>query len=165
MIDFAADHEIRKIEPLLDELFRQVATDYEPLFVSDETTIWDVSAASNANELATQLRTYYGVDVSSDELNLPLWKLLRILDERRKARPPRKALSDTATVIYVALLNESIDCWRPVEAIKEGENRYRIVSVPSDATEEWQFTNGDVVECETRRLWDGDALVALRRVE
>jgi len=63
------------------------------------------------------------------------------------------------------LLNESIDCWRPVEAIKEGENRYRIVSVPSDATEEWQFTNGDVVECETRRLWDGDALVALRRVE
>jgi len=146
MIDFAADHEIRKIEPLLDELFRQVATDYEPLFVSDETTIWDVSAASNANELATQLRTYYGVDVSSDELNLPLWKLLRILDERRKARPPRKALSDTATVIYVASsMSPSI------AGVPSRRSRKARIAIGSSRSRPMQQRNGS---SRTGMLWN-----------
>jgi hypothetical protein len=66
--------------------------------------------------------------------------------------------------IYVYLLDEGVDCWRPVEAVHEGDNRYRISGVNADPSDEhWEFATGDLVVCECRTLSDGEALVAVRR--
>ena len=63
--------------------------------------------------------------------------------------------------IYVYLLNESVDVWRPVDAEYLGNDRYRIVSVnPHIEDEEWQFGTGEVVLCSPRNLAGGSALVA-----
>lgn len=63
--------------------------------------------------------------------------------------------------IYVYLLNEGTDVWRPVEAEHLGEDRYQIVSVNSDPDDElWQFPSGAVVRCRQQRLSGGDRLVA-----
>jgi hypothetical protein len=57
-----------------------------------------------------------------------------------------------------------VDCWRPVEAVHERENRYRISGVNSDPSDEhWEFATGDLVVCERRTLSGGEALVAVRR--
>jgi hypothetical protein len=61
--------------------------------------------------------------------------------------------------IYVALLEEGVDVWRPVEAEREGEF-FRIVSSRPD-TERWAFPSGSLVRCEQRDLADGPALVAV----
>lgn len=66
--------------------------------------------------------------------------------------------------IYVYLLDEGVDCWRPVEAVHEGGNRYRISGVhPDPSHERWEFATEDVVVCERRTLSEGEALVAVRR--
>jgi hypothetical protein len=64
--------------------------------------------------------------------------------------------------IYVALLDEGVDVWRPVEAQREG-NFYRIVgSVPEP--EKWAFDPGSLVRCEQRELSEGPTLVAVEAV-
>ncbi len=61
--------------------------------------------------------------------------------------------------IYVLLLNEGIDVWRPVQAEHLHGNIYRIMAQQYDRTTElWQFEPGDVVLCEphsVRRSADG----------
>jgi hypothetical protein len=75
-------------------------------------------------------------------------------------------MSATLTTIYVYLLDEGTDVWRPVEAVHVGEDRYRIMSVNVDPEDErWQFSTGDVVRCSRRALSGGPALVAHERVE
>lgn len=86
-MEFSSDTEIRKVPELLDELFVHVLYDEEPLFVSDEATIWDVSMA-DPEELLKRISAYYGSPVSIEDLKLPLWKLLRQLhDQHRSSRP------------------------------------------------------------------------------
>jgi len=53
------------------------------------------------------------------------------------------------TKIFVRLLGESIDCWRPVDAIQNGD-QYEIVGPEPDAAEEWEFQVGEVVRCRSR---------------
>jgi hypothetical protein len=54
-------------------------------------------------------------------------------------------------VIYVQLLDEGVDAWRPVDAINEGGGVYRLPdAAPPD--EAWAFPPGSRVRCETRRL-------------
>jgi hypothetical protein len=61
--------------------------------------------------------------------------------------------------IFVALLNEGTQCWRPVLAEHHTDNIYQIVdSVP--AGEEWMFQPGDMVRCEEREFSEGVGLVA-----
>ena len=53
--------------------------------------------------------------------------------------------------IYVRLLDEGTDVWRPVSATCEGSGTYRIVGenlLPDD--ERWEFGTGDLVRCEER---------------
>ena len=46
--------------------------------------------------------------------------------------------------IYVKLLDEGTDCWRPVKAMKVGEDLYQLNgAVPTD--EIWEFLPGTVV--------------------
>ena len=56
--------------------------------------------------------------------------------------------------IYMPLLNEGTDCWRPIEAEQVGIDTYRITgSKPED--EDWPVSKGDVVRCEQRSFADG----------
>jgi hypothetical protein len=66
--------------------------------------------------------------------------------------------------IYVSLLDEGTDVWRPVEAEHVSDNRYRIVSTNSDPDDEhWEFQTGEVVRCELRDLSGEKCLVAVGR--
>jgi hypothetical protein len=69
----------------------------------------------------------------------------------------------TTTTIYVYLLDEGTDVWRPVEAEHVGGEQYRILSANADPEDEhWQFQTGEVVRCETRKLSEGTHLVAVQ---
>ncbi len=69
--------------------------------------------------------------------------------------------------VYVELLGESVDVWRPVEAERVTEGAYRLMAPPDyDPTlETWRFEPGSIVRCEDRPLSDGTFPVAVARVE
>ncbi len=53
--------------------------------------------------------------------------------------------------IYVALLDEGLDVWRPVAARRLSPDRYLILDQDYDpATERWQFEPGTVVRCRAQ---------------
>jgi hypothetical protein len=63
-------------------------------------------------------------------------------------------MSSEATV-YVQLLDENVDAWRPVRATFEGNGVYRLLDEqPGD--ERWAFPPGSRVLCQRRSLGDGD---------
>jgi hypothetical protein len=65
--------------------------------------------------------------------------------------------------IYVYLLDEGVNVWRPVAAQPLGADLYRLEgSVPAD--ESWQFQPGTVVRCQERLLSEGPRLVAVAQV-
>ena len=82
-IEFSSAVEMQKIKPLANEFFANVLFDEEPLFVSDEATIWGVSFSATGEELIQRISSYYNQTVTLDDLKQPLWKLLRQLDRRR----------------------------------------------------------------------------------
>ena len=83
MLEFSSDVEMKKIAGLAQEFYENILDD-EQFFVSDEAKVWDVSMAE-PEELRTRISEYYGKAVSMDDLNQPLWKLLRQLNEGRSA--------------------------------------------------------------------------------
>jgi hypothetical protein len=66
-------------------------------------------------------------------------------------------------VIYVELLDEGVDVWRPVDAVQLEDGWYRITGVKADPDERWAFDTGDVVRCELRLLSRGHALVPVEK--
>ncbi|HEX4186900.1 MAG TPA: hypothetical protein VHY83_03280 [Solirubrobacteraceae bacterium] len=67
------------------------------------------------------------------------------------------------TLIYVELLDEGVDVWRPVPAIPEGADVYRLPDKkPADET--WAFPPGSRVRCEARLIDGGEQLVACTEV-
>jgi hypothetical protein len=53
-------------------------------------------------------------------------------------------------MIYVALLDEGIPCWRPVEAIHKRDDIFTIIGKnlnPED--EHWEFSCGEDVHCQS----------------
>jgi hypothetical protein len=64
-----------------------------------------------------------------------------------------------AATVYVALLDEGVDVWRPVQAEYLGADLYRLTGAPPD-DEAWPFAIGDVVRCEVRTFAGGAVLVA-----
>lgn len=63
--------------------------------------------------------------------------------------------------IYVKLLDEGTDVWRPVQAQHLHEQSFLLVGKPSD-DETWEFAPGSRVICEQRELSDGICDVAVR---
>ncbi len=59
------------------------------------------------------------------------------------------------TKIYVELLNEGIEVWRPVEALHLKDDIYQITSIKDDPDEEWKFVSGEIVHCKSRVFSDG----------
>ena len=79
MMNFSSDIEMQKISKLTQTFIEHVLYDEEPLFISDEATIWDVSMGT-AEELIRRCSQYYGKSVSEVDLAQPLWKLIRQLN-------------------------------------------------------------------------------------
>lgn len=72
-------------------------------------------------------------------------------------------VSDEIFEIYVALLSEDVDVWRPVKAVCISGNRYRVIEQAYDrGNETWEFPPGAEVVCEHRVLQGETALVAAR---
>ena len=64
--------------------------------------------------------------------------------------------------IYVALIDEGVEVWRPVLAARRAEDLFEIISKnDSPETEVWEFAAGSLVRCETKQLYDGPCLVAV----
>ena len=64
--------------------------------------------------------------------------------------------------IYVSLLNEGINVWRPVSAEFISDNLYQILGEVPEG-EEWQFQPGEIVECKEAELSESKRLVAYKR--
>ena len=58
---------------------------------------------------------------------------------------------NNTTLVYVAILNEGIDVWRPVQAEHVADDLYRLIGEQPD-DEAWPFAIGDVVRCKSRTL-------------
>jgi hypothetical protein len=58
------------------------------------------------------------------------------------------------TTVYVALVDEGVNAWRPVQAEHVGGDLYRLTGEQLD-DEAWPFTVGDIVRCKERTL-NGD---------
>lgn len=65
-------------------------------------------------------------------------------------------------IVYVKLVGEGVNVWRPVEAEQLDYDRWRLVEDPPEE-ETWPFAKDDVVRCERRKLSGGEVLVALEQ--
>jgi hypothetical protein len=66
--------------------------------------------------------------------------------------------------VFVRLLDENVDVWRPVKAERIAPDRFRILEQPYDrGTERWEFEPGDEVMCELVKSDDGGFLAAIKR--
>ena len=69
---------------------------------------------------------------------------------------------ESITTIYMPLLKEGTDVWRPVEAMKIADLGYMVTeNAPPD--EEWAFQPGHILRCEERQLSGGSRLVAVAK--
>jgi hypothetical protein len=57
-------------------------------------------------------------------------------------------------VVYVPLLDQGADVWRPVDAVRVGRDLYQLLGLEPD-DERWQFKPGAVVRCTEREFQDG----------
>ena len=73
--------------------------------------------------------------------------------------------SDSPTdIVYVELLDEGVDVWRPVHALRIGDGKWIFQRAASAVAEEqWKFPLGSKVVCEYREFDTGPRLVAVRR--
>ena len=71
----------------------------------------------------------------------------------------------TETIIYIRLLNEGTDVWRPVDSLPVGDGLYRIAPASWPLTDEiWEFQPGSVVQCAEKQLSTGTHLVATKSI-
>jgi hypothetical protein len=73
-------------------------------------------------------------------------------------------MSELVTV-YVRLLREGTDVWRPANARPDGIAYRLLVPASSDEDEQWEFAPGSLVKCEQRTFSDGQVLVAVASVK
>ena len=67
--------------------------------------------------------------------------------------------------IYVSLVDDGVNVWRPVLAEQVDEFIFRIAAQEYDESiEQWEFSPGEIVYCEPTQLSGGMCLVAKRRV-
>ena len=57
--------------------------------------------------------------------------------------------------IYVRLLDEGVDVWRPVDAEEISEGVYQLVGTQDSSLETWEFDTGSIVRVEKQSLVGG----------
>ncbi|UXN02960.1 DUF2169 domain-containing protein [Bartonella sp. HY406] len=68
------------------------------------------------------------------------------------------------TIIYVRLLDEPIDVWRPVNALWHGNDTYFIHMQQAVHTDEnWEFKPNEKVICKYQTFLNGECLIAVER--
>jgi hypothetical protein len=69
--------------------------------------------------------------------------------------------------IYIPLLDEGVNVWRPTQAEVMPDGSYRVLPTPDYDPEDeaWQFPPGSRVVCEPRAISAGNVLTAVRLVE
>jgi hypothetical protein len=71
-------------------------------------------------------------------------------------------------IIHVLLLDEGVDAWRPVDAVRVGAESYRITSDMAAAEyeeEKWEFVTGDIVRCTKRVRANGEeVMIAVEKI-
>jgi hypothetical protein len=60
----------------------------------------------------------------------------------------------TSDQVYIRLLNEGTEVWRPVPALRIADGLYRLSGTRTDE-EEWEFEPGAIVRCVRYRFDDG----------
>lgn len=58
--------------------------DEQPLFVSDEATLYDIDMGDE-DELQQRIKQHYGLSVTREQLATPLWQLLDYIAAQRAA--------------------------------------------------------------------------------
>ena len=74
--------------------------------------------------------------------------------------------TDTEAMVYVRLLDEGTDVWRPVRATVLPDGTFRLLEPDGydPNAETWEFPPSTKVRCVTRKFTDGDeGLVAVAR--
>lgn len=68
------------------------------------------------------------------------------------------------TCIYVRLLNEGTEVFRPVDAEEVAGGLFKLLSIPDydSSVEEWEFQPGDIVSAERRIGQNDDFLLAVK---
>lgn len=72
----------------------------------------------------------------------------------------------TTTTVYVRLLDEGTDVFRPTQAVRTPQGGYRLLPTPNydPEDERWEFLPGQMVRCENVKLHGGVRLVAVSLV-
>jgi len=70
------------------------------------------------------------------------------------------------SIIYIYLLDEGVDVWRPTEGEEIADMIFKVLPTqnydPED--EHWEYPPGTLVHCSYKTLDDGEALVAVEKV-
>ena len=82
-MELTPNDRVRAVQKLIDVLFEHVLVDDEPIYISDDATLLDVSLLP-PDELTERCGTYYRTHVSVADLRRPLWQLLPELEEKRR---------------------------------------------------------------------------------
>lgn len=66
--------------------------------------------------------------------------------------------------IFVYLLEEGADAWRPTEAESIGDGLFKSLPTPDYDPEDevWEFPPGSIVQCETRQDDSGEYVVEVK---
>lgn len=68
--------------------------------------------------------------------------------------------------IYIRLLDEGVDVWKPINARPVGEGIFQISDQSYDPDlETWEFEPGDFVFCKARQFDEGRILIAIKRLD
>ena len=94
---------------------------------------------------------------------LSVMALATLLLLGRRLRPRLDRMSEEhLTTIYMPLVNDGTDVWRPVEAMKIARLGYMVTEdAPPD--EQWAFQPGHILRCEERHLSGETHLVAVTK--
>lgn len=72
----------------------------------------------------------------------------------------------TTRTVYVKLLDEGTDAWRPVEALELEDGSFELGRNKQDQDEKWEFPSGSRVICSEKIFSDGTSgLVATQLVK
>lgn len=147
------------IERFKDKTIKPYSKNTVLIIAFDEFQLY---GRDNWNQLFTSVEKEGGL---STDTFAAIYLFNNATNELQKAFARRRESTKTAR-IYVYLLHEGTDVWRPAIGIHMKDNIYQIYlqsEIPADET--WQFLPGELVRCEERLLSGNKCLVAIDKVE
>lgn len=114
-------------------------------------TLLDAGASTEEITLHVHqaLDEHFGLTANNDAVRTVADRVRRWFDRAWRS------LAEPVT-IFVALMDEGVDVWRPVQARSLGGGLYRIIGADGDTSDEtWQFPAGAIVQCEDKQFANG----------